>query len=50
MFVAYALPMFKQNKPTSTKRKEEKERKDPVKSHRPDLPVSGPGRQIQGEY
>ena len=27
------LSMFKQNKPTSTKRKEEKERKDPVKSH-----------------
>merc|ERR1712150_466307 len=40
----YALPMFRQNlRPTTTKKQEEKDRKDPMKSHRPDLPVSGPG-------
>ena len=40
---AYALPMFRERRPTSTHRQEEKLRKDPVKSHRPDLPVTGPG-------
>ncbi|KAK2155022.1 hypothetical protein LSH36_251g04039 [Paralvinella palmiformis] len=39
----YALPMFRQTKPSSTRRQEEKARKDPVKSHRPELPMSGPG-------
>ncbi|RUS84256.1 hypothetical protein EGW08_008008 [Elysia chlorotica] len=39
----YALPMFRQGKPTSTKKFEERIRKDPVKSHRPDLPIAGPG-------
>ncbi|XP_067677525.1 WD repeat-containing protein 70-like [Haliotis asinina] len=39
----YALPMFRQGKPTSTRKQEEKVRKDPLKSRRPDLPVSGPG-------
>ncbi|XP_055886260.1 WD repeat-containing protein 70-like isoform X1 [Biomphalaria glabrata] len=39
----YALPMFRQGRPTSTRKFDEKVRKDPVKSHRPDLPVSGPG-------
>ncbi|CAG5122060.1 unnamed protein product [Candidula unifasciata] len=39
----YALPMFRQGRPTSTRKQEEKVRKDPVKSHRPDLPVIGPG-------
>ncbi|CAL1545223.1 unnamed protein product [Lymnaea stagnalis] len=39
----YALPMFRQGRPTSTRKFEERVRKDPVKSHRPDLPVSGPG-------
>ena len=40
---AYALPMFREGRPTSTRKQEEKVRKDPVKSHRPDLPVYGPG-------
>lgn len=40
---AYALPMFRESRPTSTRKQEEKLRKDPVKSHRPDLPVHGPG-------
>lgn len=39
----YALPMFRQQRETSTKKQEEKARKDPTKSHRPDLPVYGPG-------
>ncbi|PVD23599.1 hypothetical protein C0Q70_16871 [Pomacea canaliculata] len=39
----YALPMFRESRPTSTRKQEEKLRKDPVKSHRPDLPVHGPG-------
>jgi len=37
----HALPLFKA--PPSAKRKREKDRKDPIKSHRPDLPVQGPG-------
>ncbi|KAG0231373.1 hypothetical protein BGW42_000269, partial [Actinomortierella wolfii] len=40
----HALPMFKQERIKSTKRKYEKLRKDPIASHRPELPVSGPGR------
>ncbi|XP_076441485.1 LOW QUALITY PROTEIN: WD repeat-containing protein 70-like [Babylonia areolata] len=39
----YALPMFREGRPTSTRKLEEKVRKDPVKTHRPDLPVTGPG-------
>ncbi|XP_074640598.1 WD repeat-containing protein 70-like [Tubulanus polymorphus] len=39
----YALPMFRKDRPKSTRKHEEKNRKDPIKSHRPDLPVSGPG-------
>lgn len=38
----HALDMFKA--PRSRKRQREKDRKDPIKSRRPDLPVSGPGR------
>ncbi|KAF9972375.1 hypothetical protein BGZ73_004524 [Actinomortierella ambigua] len=40
----HALPMFKEERVKSNKRKHEKLRKDPVASHRPDLPMSGPGR------
>lgn len=39
----YALPMFKETKSTSTKKFEEKVRKDPIRSKRPDLPMTGPG-------
>ena len=35
----YSLPMFKEDRQKSTKRQEEKARKDPVKSKRPDLPL-----------
>merc|ERR1712154_711137 len=35
--------MFRQVRPTSTRKAEERVRKDPVKSHRPDLPIHGPG-------
>jgi hypothetical protein len=41
---AYALPMFREEKPRSTRKQDEKARKDPVKSKRPDLPVCGPGK------
>ncbi|XP_035227967.1 WD repeat-containing protein 70-like [Stegodyphus dumicola] len=40
----HALPMFRVDKPRSTKKQMEKDRKDPVKSQRPDLPVTGPGQ------
>ncbi|KAI0768493.1 transcription factor [Trametes elegans] len=41
----HALPMFRDSEVgRSTKRKREKERLDPRKSHRPELPVTGPGR------
>jgi hypothetical protein len=44
---AYALPMFKETKSTSTKKFEERVRKDPIKSKRPELPVTGPGMNNQ---
>lgn len=40
----HALPMFRVDRPRSTKKQMEKDRKDPVKSQRPDLPVTGPGQ------
>ncbi|KAF9434981.1 hypothetical protein BGZ76_007103 [Entomortierella beljakovae] len=40
----HALPMFKEDKIRSNKRKQEKMRSDPMASHRPELPLSGPGR------
>ncbi|ESN99028.1 hypothetical protein HELRODRAFT_66479 [Helobdella robusta] len=39
----YSLPLFKTPRPTTSKKAAEKDRKDPVKSRRPDLPVNGPG-------
>ena len=35
--------MFRQDRPVSTRKAEQKDRKDPKKSHQPDLPVTGPG-------
>ena len=41
----HALPMFRDLDPgRGTKRKAEKDRQDPRKSRRPELPVTGPGR------
>ncbi|KAI0038900.1 transcription factor [Auriscalpium vulgare] len=41
----HALPMFRDGEiARGSKRKHEKERMDPRKSHRPELPVTGPGR------
>lgn len=41
----HALPMFRDGEGgTSVKRKREKERMDPRKSKRPELPVTGPGK------
>lgn len=43
----HALPMFRQEKTRSHRKKMEKERLDPVKSRRPDLPiVSGQGGRV----
>ncbi|KAJ7331618.1 WD repeat-containing protein 70 [Desmophyllum pertusum] len=40
---AHSLPMFREKRFRSKKKVKESDRKDPVKSHRPDLPVTGPG-------
>ena len=40
----HALPMFKDDNGMSNKRKREKERADPVKSKRPELPMVGQGK------
>ncbi|KAI9473559.1 MAG: WD40-repeat-containing domain protein [Benjaminiella poitrasii] len=40
----HALPMFKDDEPRTSKRKRDKLRKDPVASHRPDLPITGHGK------
>ena len=41
----HALPMFRDGEiARGTKRKREKDRMDPRKSHRPELPVTGPGK------
>ncbi|KAF9329258.1 hypothetical protein BG006_007643 [Podila minutissima] len=40
----HALPMFKEDKIRSNKRKQEKMRSDPVASHRPEMPLTGPGK------
>ncbi len=41
----HALPMYRDLDPgNGTKRKREKERMDPKKSRRPELPVTGPGK------
>nr|CAD7579044.1 unnamed protein product [Timema californicum] len=36
----HALPMFRQEKPKSIRKQIERDRQDPMKSHRPDLPIS----------
>ncbi|XP_071438682.1 WD repeat-containing protein 70 [Hetaerina americana] len=36
----HALPMFRQDKPKSVRKQMEKDRQDPTKSHRPDLPIT----------
>lgn len=39
----HSLPMFREKRYKSKKKVIEADRKDPLKSHRPDLPVTGPG-------
>ena len=41
---AHSLPMFREKRYKSKKKVIEADRKDPLKSHRPDLPVTGPGK------
>ncbi|XP_013785489.1 WD repeat-containing protein 70-like [Limulus polyphemus] len=40
----HALPMFRQDRPRSTKKQLEKDRKDPMISKQPELPITGPGQ------
>uniref|UniRef100_A0A3B3D0F7 WD repeat-containing protein 70 n=1 Tax=Oryzias melastigma TaxID=30732 RepID=A0A3B3D0F7_ORYME len=40
----HALPMFRDARQRSTRKQLEKDRLDPKKSHKPEPPVSGPGR------
>ncbi|KAG1218885.1 hypothetical protein G6F35_007955 [Rhizopus arrhizus] len=40
----HALPMFKEDEARTSSRKRNKLRNDPKASHRPDLPVNGPGK------
>ncbi|XP_043925842.1 WD repeat-containing protein 70 [Protopterus annectens] len=40
----HALPMFREARQRSTRKQLEKDRLDPLKSHKPEPPVSGPGR------
>lgn len=39
----HALPLFREDKPRSTRRAIEKARKDPVLSRQPELPVGSKG-------
>lgn len=39
----HALPLFRDEKSQLQRKREELDRKDPLKSRRPDLPVTGPG-------
>ena len=43
----HALPMFREDKPRSTRRAMEKARKDPVMSKQPDLPIGSKGTFLQ---
>ncbi|CAH6787348.1 Wdr70 [Phodopus roborovskii] len=40
----HALPMFREPRQRSTRKQLEKDRLDPLKSHKPEPPVAGPGR------
>ncbi|CAO2629987.1 WD repeat-containing protein 70 [Lemmus lemmus] len=40
----HALPMFRESRQRSTRKQLEKDRLDPLKSHKPEPPVAGPGR------
>lgn len=40
----HALPLFREERARSTRKQMEKDRLDPTKSRRPDLPVTGPGQ------
>lgn len=43
----HTLPLFRRDKPKSNRKKLEKDRMDPIKSHRPDLPIkSGQGGRV----
>ncbi|XP_078487808.1 WD repeat-containing protein 70 [Ciona intestinalis] len=39
----YSLPLYREDRERSTKKQEEKDRKDPIKSHKPMAPLSGRG-------
>lgn len=43
ILAAHALPMFREPRQRSTRKQLEKDRLDPLKSHKPEPPVAGPG-------
>jgi hypothetical protein len=43
LLTAHALPMFREPRQRSTRKQLEKDRLDPLKSHKPEPPVAGPG-------
>jgi len=44
MFIpAYSLPLYRDDRERSTRKQVEKDRKDPVKSHRPQPPLNSRG-------
>ncbi|XP_055356352.1 WD repeat-containing protein 70-like [Paramacrobiotus metropolitanus] len=43
VYTPFALPMYKEEKQRSKQAQFERARKDPIKSQRPELPVTGPG-------
>ena len=44
--IAHALPLFKEEKPRSLKRKREKDRADPLLSRKPEAPIGKRGESI----
>ena len=46
LFIAHALPLFKEEKPRSLKRKREKDRADPLLSRKPEAPIGKRGESI----
>lgn len=50
MCAAHALPMFREARQRSTRKQLEKDRLDPMKSHKPEPPVSGPGENPDSSF
>ena len=44
-FSAHSLPMYREKRIQNMKKKKEVERKDALKSHQPELPITGHGKE-----